>query len=75
MKRLLAVALLVAMTVTCTMGLCVVTGHHTQVLKANGGGPIPTPPDVGNGGGPIPTPPDVGNGGGPIPTPPDGSVA
>lgn len=71
MTRLLAVALLVAMTVACTMGLCVVTSHHAQVQTANGGGPIPIPPDFGNGGGPIPIPPDFGNGGGPIPIPPD----
>lgn len=60
MNRLSAVARLVVLTVLGTMGLCLVVGHHAQVLTANGGGPIPTPPCVGNGGGPIPTPPCVG---------------
>lgn len=71
MNRLLAVALIAALALTYTLGLCVVTSNHAQVNVANGGGPIPIPPDVGNGGGPIPIPPDVGNGGGPIPIPPD----
>jgi hypothetical protein len=48
------------LSLVCTVGLCNLPVHHSQVQTANGGGPIPPlPPDNFNGGGPIPPlPPD-----------------
>jgi hypothetical protein len=59
MKRTFVVAVLV-LSLVCTVGLCNLPVHHSQVQTANGGGPIPPlPPDNFNGGGPIPPlPPD-----------------
>jgi hypothetical protein len=73
MNRLSAVALLVVLVVAGAVSFCTVPAQHSQVLAANGGGPIPPWPDLlANGGGPIPPWPDLlANGGGPIPPWPD----
>ncbi len=73
MKRMLAVAALIALVLASTVGLCL-AAQHAQVQVANGGGPQPpTPPGWMNGGGPQPpTPPGWMNGGGPQPPTPPG---
>ena len=64
----------------CTAILLAGVVLHTAVLTADGGRPLPTPPNnlfFADGGRPLPTPPAqfVADGGRPLPTPPAQHVA
>jgi hypothetical protein len=49
MRRLLAVAVLVALVSAGAIGLCLLPVQQSQVQMANGGGPLPPPPPGGGG--------------------------